>query len=164
MAAFQVSLTPCGELHSVLAGRVLPARRLQRPVAPATSFHEIWEGREQPGAAACSTDVPLLLPPPRRAAVSRAVAPASCTAPLPSWQETQWRVNLEFLRATQSGRGRCIRFNHSPGTLPPQLAGRLHPVGSLWCMPNTQQQGHQWCAVDLQIVALGVLSCRLPEP
>ncbi|KAL4423222.1 hypothetical protein ABPG77_000014 [Micractinium sp. CCAP 211/92] len=41
--------------------------------------------------------------------------------------ETQWRVIVEFLRASQSGRGRIIRLNHSPGALPPQLAGRLHP-------------------------------------
>ncbi|KAL4434310.1 hypothetical protein ABPG75_000751 [Micractinium tetrahymenae] len=41
--------------------------------------------------------------------------------------ETQWRVVVEFLRASQSGRGRIIRLNHAPNVLPPQLAGRLHP-------------------------------------
>ena len=35
---------------------------------------------------------------------------------------------MEFLRASQSGRGRIIRLNHSPGALPPQLAGRLQGV------------------------------------
>lgn len=46
--------------------------------------------------------------------------------------ETQWRVVVEFLRASQAGSGRIIRLNHSPGMLPPQLAGRLHPVRACW--------------------------------
>lgn len=45
--------------------------------------------------------------------------------------ETQWRVVVEFLRASQAGRGRIIRLNHAPGVLPPQLAGRLHPVSTV---------------------------------
>lgn len=26
---------------------------------------------------------------------------------------------------------------------------------ALWCTPNTQQQGHQWCPADFQIIAQG---------
>ena len=33
---------------------------------------------------------------------------------------------VEFLRSS-TGMSRAIRLNHSPTSLPPQLAGRLHP-------------------------------------
>ena len=42
-----------------------------------------------------------------------------------AFQETPYRVNVEFLRASQPGVGRVIRFNHRPDTLPPQLVGRV---------------------------------------
>jgi hypothetical protein len=42
-----------------------------------------------------------------------------------AFRETTQRVNIEFLRASASGAGRIIRFNHSPEIVPPQLIGRL---------------------------------------
>lgn len=42
-----------------------------------------------------------------------------------AFQEHQFRVNVEFLRASQSKVGRVIRFNHRGDVLPPQLANRM---------------------------------------
>lgn len=42
-----------------------------------------------------------------------------------AFRETSLRVNIEFLRASQPGVGRVIRFNHSPAIIPSQLLGRV---------------------------------------
>lgn len=45
-----------------------------------------------------------------------------------AYQQTQWRVCVEFLRANLPGHGRSIRLNYAPNGVPPQLMGRIHPA------------------------------------
>lgn len=44
-----------------------------------------------------------------------------------AFYENSVRVNVEFLRASQAGAGRVIRFNHRPDAVPAQLQGRISP-------------------------------------
>ncbi|EFN51662.1 hypothetical protein CHLNCDRAFT_54922 [Chlorella variabilis] len=45
-----------------------------------------------------------------------------------AYQQNQWRVCVEFLKANQPGHGRIIRLNYAPNGVPPQLMGRIHPA------------------------------------
>ncbi|KAI3438979.1 hypothetical protein D9Q98_001393 [Chlorella vulgaris] len=45
-----------------------------------------------------------------------------------AYQQTEFRVCVEFLRSSKPGSGRIIRLNYSPDGVPPQLVNRIHPA------------------------------------
>ena len=81
-----------------------------------------------------------------------------------AYQQNQWRVCVEFLKANQPGHGRIIRLNYAPNGVPPQLMGRIHPVRSHTAASSAARACWQHVLAGTRIAVAAALPGRALAP